>query len=230
MPRLVLGPMPRYVSDSGGNGQGRDRRALRGGRAPGRSRRRPPSPAITTSPRWTGPQHAALPSEPYPRLGIPGGRPVRVRGDWVLPHDEQGLDRDRGDPARAALSSGVSGLHGRWSVWGAVAPPGRRYRVGLRPCTGIEPRAAPSAHAAAISLAPDRPDHDDDLPFTADVHVIHDRPLDAQQPRPIPLFRARRFAPPLRSSLEKPEPRRGAACAPDQPLTSLTATAGAPES
>lgn len=68
--------------------------------------------------------------------------------------------------------------------------------------TLIEPRTAPPAHAAAISLAPDRPYRDDNLILTANLHVLDDRPLDAQQPRPYPDL-AHAVSAPLGSSPEE---------------------------
>jgi hypothetical protein len=97
------------------------------------------------------------------------------------------------------------------------------------PLTEVKPRAAAPTDPAAIALSPDRPDHDDDLVLRADLHVLHNRLLQAQQPRPYPcsahvVFRSSRF-----QSSRSRNPRRGAACALDQPLTSPTETAEAPE-
>jgi len=48
----------------------------------------------------------------------------------------------------------------------------------------VKARAATAALAAAISLAPGRPDRHDDLSLIADHYVLDDRALQAQQPRP----------------------------------------------
>jgi hypothetical protein len=68
--------------------------------------------------------------------------------------------------------------------------------------TEIEPRAAAPAHATAITLAPGRADRDDELSLTANLHVLDDRPLDTQQPRPYPDL-AHAVSAPLRSSPEE---------------------------
>src|SRR5215210_4235368 len=50
----------------------------------------------------------------------------------------------------------------------------------------IEPWAATPADAAAVTLTPIRPGHDDQLTLVTDPHVLDDGPLQAKQARPYP--------------------------------------------
>jgi hypothetical protein len=99
----------------------------------------------------------------------------------------------------------------------AVTAAGHPRRVGLderqraaeiqrtptpAPTAEVIPRAASPADPATLTLAPRRPDRHDDLVLTADLHVLDDRPLDAQQPHPYPEL-AHVVSAPLDSSPEE---------------------------
>ncbi len=122
--------------------------------------------------------------------------------------------------ARDARSGGLHERHRRPEIQRAPTPPA---------LAEIEPRRPSPAEPAAITLPPVRPDGNDHLPLGGDLHVLDDRPLQAQQPAPYPCTAhaansSSRFQPSTSRN-----PRRHAACAPYSPFTSPTARAGAPE-
>ena len=119
------------------------------------------------------------------------------------------------DARRAGLDEG----HRRAEIQRAPTPP---------PLPEIKPRRPTPADPAAITLTPARPHRDDHLPLDADLNVLDDRPLQAQQSAPYP-----RAAHAASSSLRfRPSssrnPRRHAACAPLRDSQRPTARAGAP--
>jgi hypothetical protein len=70
------------------------------------------------------------------------------------------------------------------------------------PVTEIKAWAASPTHTAPIALAPVRPDRHDQLSLIADLHVLDDRSLQPQQPRPYP-DAAHVVPPPMDSSPEE---------------------------
>jgi hypothetical protein len=112
------------------------------------------------------------------------------------------------DRLRPSLD-GIRGSAGK--AWSSTSPArssmahstsATRRSLAPAPVTLIKPRTAPPAHAATLTLAPDRPYRDDGLILTADRHVLDDRPLDARQSRPYPDL-AHAVSAPLDSSPEE---------------------------
>ncbi len=96
------------------------------------------------------------------------------------------------------------------------------------PTARVKPRTAPPTDPATTTLTPVRPRADDHLPLDADLHVLNDRTLQTQQPRPYPDPAHVASASPGFQPSTSRNPRRDAACAPLQPLKSPPTRAGAP--
>jgi hypothetical protein len=116
-----------------------------------------------------------------------------------LAHENR-ADHDAVTTAAHRRCRGLDDRHGRAQIQRAPAP---------APITQIKARAASPTHAAAITFAPVEPDRHDQLSLIADLHVLDDRPLDAQQPRPYP--GAAHVVPPPRGSSRQEAGTLGAA-------------------